>query len=236
MAKRVNPTHRQKARLLQEAKSQCAFCDFSDAGRLEFHHIDENSLNTVEENLIAVCPNCHSSIGEKKISQLEVISRKQELQKGNKMKEEKNTTKIKIKESTLNNPVLGNNNTVSITVNKQVTKKVVEKYPEGSIGRDVIMYGYAKHLADRYVEYKNYELKSKGQEFNYPMLYGKVKKDFKAGGFFHIPQTRFLELVEYLQIRIDRTVLAKINKSKGRTKNYSTFEEYQIENKIPPSV
>ena len=131
---------------------------------------------------------------------------------------------------------MGNNNTVNITVKKQITKKVIEKYPEGSIGRDVIMYGYAKHLADRYVEYKNFELKSKGKEFNYGMLYGKVKKDFKAGGFFHIPQTRFLELVEYLQVRIDRTILAKVNKSKGNTKNYSSLEDYKIENKIDPSV
>ena len=226
---RKNPPYRMKIRLVQESNNSCAFCNFSDAGRLEFHHIDEDPSNTIVENLIAVCPNCHSSIGEKAITNEEVIARKQELQKKLNMKEDKNSTKIKIKDSTLNNPVIGNDNTVNITVKKQVTKKIVEKYPEGSIGRDVLMYGYAKRMADRYADYKNYDLKKKGEVFNYSSFYKKVMNDFRAGGYFHIPQTRFLELVEYLQKRIDGTVLGKINKSKG-TKNYSTFEEYKLEN------
>lgn len=160
-----------------------------------------------------------------------VIERKLQIQQiSNINNNPMDNTNFTVNAETVNNPVLGNNNTVNITVKKQVTKKVVEKYPEGSIGRDVLMYGYAKYLADRYVEFKNYDLKQKGEEFKYAMLYGKVKKDFKAGGFFHIPQSRFEELVSYLQTRIDRTVLAKINKSKGVLNNYTSFEEYKTEN------
>ena len=77
--KRKNPTYRQKVRLLQESKNRCSFCDFSDAGRIQFHHIDENSSNTILENLISVCPNCHSHIGEKEITKKEVLARKQAL-------------------------------------------------------------------------------------------------------------------------------------------------------------
>jgi hypothetical protein len=118
------------------------------------------------------------------------------------------------------------NKSVNITVKKQVTKKVIEKYPEGSIGRDVIMYSYAKYLADRYVEYRKYDL---NEPFKYQVLYGSVMKKFKVGGFFYVPQTRFLDLVVDLQGRIDRTILAKVNKSKGQLKNYSTYEAYKIE-------
>lgn len=67
--KRVNPTYRLKIRLIQETGGKCPFCLFHDSGRLEFHHIDEDSSNTIFENLIAVCPNCHSSINEKVITQ-----------------------------------------------------------------------------------------------------------------------------------------------------------------------
>jgi hypothetical protein len=76
---RKKPSYRLKARLIQESAGKCAFCPFSDAGRLEFHHIDEDSSNTVFENLIAVCPNCHSSIGEGLISQEAVIDKKKQL-------------------------------------------------------------------------------------------------------------------------------------------------------------
>ncbi len=228
--KRKNPTYRQKVRLLQESMNQCSFCDFSDAGRIQFHHIDENPANTILENLISVCPNCHSLIGEKAIAEDEVLNKKQELKSNLKLEKKKEITNIKISKSTLNNPIVGNNNVININVKKQTGKKIVQKYPEGSIGQDVLMYGYSKYLADQYAHYKNFELKSKGQKFNYASFYGKVKKDFKAGGFFHIPQTRFLDLTIYLQSRINRTILAKVNKSKGILKNYTSFSAYELEN------
>lgn len=45
---------------------QCARCgwaevnQFSQSSPLEINHIDGNAQNTVEENLILLCPNCHS--------------------------------------------------------------------------------------------------------------------------------------------------------------------------------
>lgn len=228
--KRKNPTYRQKVRLLQESKNQCAFCDFSDAGRIQFHHIDENPANTILENLISVCPNCHSLIGEKAITEKEVLNKKQHLKSNFKSEKNKENTNIKISKSTLNNPVVGNNNIININVKKQAEKKIIQKYPDGSIGQNVLMYGYSKYLADKYADYKTFELKNKGQKFNYASFYGKVKKDFKAGGFFHIPETRFLDLTTYLQSRIDRTILAKVNKSKGILKNYTSYPEYELEN------
>ncbi|SEB02103.1 HNH endonuclease [Flavobacterium gillisiae] len=230
--KRKNPTYRQKVRLLQESKNKCAFCDFSDAGRIQFHHIDENSANTILENLISVCPNCHSLIGEKAITEDEVLIKKSNLKNEYLLEDKANKSNIEISNSTFHNPILGNNNVVNLTVKNQMQKKkVIQKYPEGSIGQNIIMYNYSKYLADRYSEFKNFELKPKGQEFNYASFYGKVKKDFKSGGFFHIPQTRFLELTSYLQKNIDRTILAKVNKSKGVLKNYSSFEDYELQNK-----
>lgn len=228
--KRKNPTYRQKVRLLQESENKCAFCDFSDAGRIQFHHIDENPSNTMLDNLISVCPNCHSYIGEKAITEAIVINKKNQLKLNFKMEKKKDNAEYIITKSTLNYPVLGNNNVININVKKQVNKNTTQKYPDGSIGQDVIMYGYSKYLADKYSEFKNYELKKNGQSFNYASFYGKVKKDFKSGGFFQTPQTRFPDLVNYLQQKIDRTILSKINKSKGILRNYASLEEYIKEN------
>jgi 5-methylcytosine-specific restriction endonuclease McrA len=86
--KRINLTHRQKARLLQEANNECPFCDISDAGVLEFHHIDGDSSHTVLDNLIALCPTCHSKIGDT-ITDEVVVKMKEKLQKGFKRNEEK---------------------------------------------------------------------------------------------------------------------------------------------------
>ena len=154
---RINPTYRQKVRLLQETTNSCAFCDFDDAGRIQFHHIDENPSNTTLENLIAVCPNCHSSIGEGLITMEKVLKKKRELEQNFKDMKKEKAFEINIENSTLNNPVVGNNNKITINVKKQTTKKTVNKYPDNSIGQDVLMYGYSKYLADQYAEFRNYD-------------------------------------------------------------------------------
>ena len=55
--------------------------------------------------------------------------------------------------------------------------------------------------------------------------YGIIKKHFKAD-WERIPVTRFDELVNLLQVRIDRTQLGSINRGKG-IKNFSTFDDYR---------
>jgi len=228
--KRKNPTHRQKARLLQEVDNSCPFCNFNDAGRLEFHHIDENPANTVLTNLIAICPNCHSSINENVITQANVVAKKKELE--SKFRKKKRAVKaaanIDISNSTLNNSVIGNDNNVTINITKKETKNV-NKYPDGSIGQDVIMYNYISYLIKRYDEYKEIEFKRTRQKYHYGVLKKNIMSKFKTGAVYHIPQTRFLELVNYLQGRINRTIIGKTNKFKGH-KNYTSLEDYKIKN------
>lgn len=76
---RKNPNYKQKISLLEEVQQKCPFCTFSDTKLLEFHHIDENPANTVLNNLLAVCPNCHSAIGAKDITKSTVELKKKEL-------------------------------------------------------------------------------------------------------------------------------------------------------------
>jgi len=59
---------------------------------------------------------------------------------------------------------------------------------------------------------------------NYAIFYGAVKKRFGAK-WDHIPESRFEDLVDYIQKRIYQTLLGKVHKSRGR-KIYSSYEEY----------
>jgi hypothetical protein len=63
---------------------------------------------------------------------------------------------------------------------------------------------------------------------NYAIFPSKLKSEFKMGKsrtIYHVPIERFDELSQYIQKRIDATMLGKIKKSRNQ-KNYSTFEEY----------
>ena len=78
-AKRKNPSYKLKVQLLQEVQLKCPFCGYREADKLEHHHIDGNPNNTIFENLISVCPNCHAGIESGQISTERVKTLKKSL-------------------------------------------------------------------------------------------------------------------------------------------------------------
>jgi hypothetical protein len=70
-----------RATLQQEIASACPFCKDISVGHFQIHHIDENPSNNELNNLILVCPNCHSKITKNDISKIMVIRKKKELMK-----------------------------------------------------------------------------------------------------------------------------------------------------------
>ncbi len=61
-----------RAELQKEIDSVCPFCVSQDVGHFEIHHIDENPSNNILENLILICPTCHSKITKGDIPPIEV--------------------------------------------------------------------------------------------------------------------------------------------------------------------
>lgn len=61
---------------------------------------------------------------------------------------------------------------------------------------------------------------------NYALLYKAIKREI---GFKwdETPNERFEDLCEFLQKRIDNTIVGKKQKSQG-IKNYSTYDEFQV--------
>ncbi|WP_430408558.1 HNH endonuclease [Kordia sp.] len=66
MSKKIRKSIPQKnkvrAELQKEISSACPFCDSQDVGHFEIHHIDENPSNNLIENLLLLCPTCHSKV------------------------------------------------------------------------------------------------------------------------------------------------------------------------------
>lgn len=229
MIERKNPNHKMKARLLQETNGLCPFCDFKDAGLMQFHHIDNNRANTVLENLIAVCPICHIKITANEISVDEVIKKKIKLQKNIMTDNKAEQTTFNIDSENISNSLIGNNNKVILNVKKHVISK--NKFVEGELGFETQKANYISHLITRYNEYKTNEV---GKEnMKYGVFQASLKKHFKIGTtrtLNNLPIGRFPELVELVQKRINTTTFAK-KFGKGH-KNFSTFQEYlELQNK-----
>jgi hypothetical protein len=224
--KKIPHESKVRAELQKEIDSRCPFCDNDDVGHFEIHHIDENPENNLIGNLILLCPICHSKITKGDISQFAVSQKKIELLTKPKLAKQQQTVDKSVNfNAKIENAIVGSHN--KITIN-QPKKKIVEKYPEGSIGRDINKKNHISHLITRYHEYKEYDV-GKGQ-MNYATFPYSLKKEFKIGAsgtIYNLSVERFDELAQHIQNRIDKTMLAKI---KGKShKNYSTFEEYAEE-------
>jgi len=69
-----------KAELQKECNSECPFCGDQNVGCFEIHHIDHNSSNSLDpDNLLLLCPTCHTKVEKGYISYEAVVTRKEEL-------------------------------------------------------------------------------------------------------------------------------------------------------------
>ncbi len=103
------------------------------------------------------------------------------------------------------------------------------EYPAGSIGRNLVKRNYVRYLVERYHRFREADSSfgSGPARFSYAVLFKNVEREFKAPTYF-IPEARFNELVEYLQQRVDRTILGKRNRARG-IRNYASPEEFAAE-------
>ena len=119
----------------------------------------------------------------------------------------------------------------SIEVNN-VTKRTVEKYAEGTIGRNANMRNYIAYLLSRYYEWKKADISygvdpvkhARIMKGLYPTLNNTIRKKFTA---YHngLPEVAFHSLSLFMHAKIDGTILGKNKRKKGE-KNYKLFEEF----------
>ncbi|AMJ41420.1 hypothetical protein SAMN02745151_01434 [[Clostridium] propionicum DSM 1682] len=118
--------------------------------------------------------------------------------------------------------VIGNNITINTSKNQNIKKTPIQD----TIGSNTYMKNYVKHLIDRYHEFKKATENMDRSPMNYALLYNAIKREI---GFKwdETPNERFEDLCEFLQRKIDNTILGKKQKSQG-IKNYSTYDEFQV--------
>lgn len=160
----------------------------------------------------------------------EVKHRKQEL--ATNPSEPKKASNVVQFTGRVGNAIVGDNNVVNIT--KTTARKTKQKYPEGCIGFDNLKANYLGYLIGRYNEYKEWELGKEGM--NYAAFPSLLKRQLKLGPsrtIYNAPIEQFDALIQYVQKRIDGTMLAKVKKSKGQHRNYSSLDEYSQSQAAP---
>ena len=108
-------------------------------------------------------------------------------------------------------------------------RKPKMEYPVGSIGADLLRRNYIRYLAERYFRYREADASfgpKAVRRFSYAVLFKNIETHFKAPTYF-IPTARFDELVDFLQRKIEGTILGKRNRTHGH-RNYETFDEFQL--------
>jgi hypothetical protein len=211
--------------IYQEANSSCAFCGERNVAALEIHHINSRADGggNEPENLLLVCGNCHGRITDGDISVHEVYSIKLRLQhggaSGGAAKEVRPASNVISFRARSNSGIVANNLRIHTT-----GRGLKIQPPPDTLNSDRDRLNYIKYLVDRYNEFKKSE--PNAASFSYAVIYGAIKREFKCDWKL-IPLDKFHGLASYLQNRIDRTWLGKINKTKGR-RNYSSFDEYLL--------
>jgi hypothetical protein len=116
-----------------------------------------------------------------------------------------------------------------VKVNFGSKRKPKMEYPIGSIGADLVRRNYVRYLTERYFRYREADAsfgRNAVRRFSYAVLFKNIENHFKAPTYF-IPVSRFDEVVDFLQRKIEATILGKRNLARGY-RNYETFDEFQL--------
>ena len=95
--------------------------------------------------------------------------------------------------------------------------------PAASIGADGNRRRYVKYLIDRYIQFAKAG-PGRATPFKPAVIYASIKREF-GSQWELVSLARFAELCIYIQDRIGKTSLGKINAAKGQAL-FSSFEEY----------
>lgn len=110
------------------------------------------------------------------------------------------------------------------TVNVKTTRRsVTVNAPPGTIGADQQASRYVQYLVKRYNDFASAD-KTRRTRFSYGALSSNIETRFGAPWKL-LPVTQFDAVCEYLQQRIGKTILAKLNHAKG-IRSFSSYEEF----------
>ena len=189
------------------------------------------------DNLLILCPNCHVIIDGREdlypAEALKEIKRIHEKYYGRMERDEdlfkaqrilNTSTSLHVEHS--NNVAINSPGTTQTTVLQfRTTKKTPPPInpPADSIASNRLLHSYIKHLIDRYNDFASKD-KNRKSKFHYSVIYRNIQQKF--GTKWDLLNVNDVPaLATYLHAKIDRTLLGRLNGSKGR-KNYSSLDEW----------
>ncbi len=137
----------------------------------------------------------------------------------------------KQRKTKLSQKIRGDNNTNiqaeqihNITI-KTAGEKLPSIQPPDVVGANVEMRAYIEYLVERYIDWRQEGIKRgiDKRSFHPSMIHRDIKRDFGARTYL-VPRGRFDDLVNYLQVRINDTIMGRNNPHR----NYHSFEEHLI--------
>lgn len=207
--------------LLQEADSQCPFCQDRDVSTFEFHHIDGDPSDDDLTNLIVACSSCHTRITKGILSEADIITKKRELYWTSQAR--RNTGQAAVNVNITSSSFHGDIAQSITKISGVKAPRIV--HPPGSIGANLAMKGYIDYLIGRYFDYRKADW-SYGRKilFSHAVIHKNIEREF-GGKTFFLPESTFRSLVTYLAWHIDNTIQGRRNGSSG-IRNYHSFEEH----------
>ena len=110
------------------------------------------------------------------------------------------------------------------TINVKTTRKTVKiNAPPGTIGADQTASRYIQYLINRYNEFASAD-KTRASKFSFGAISKNIESNF-GSPWRLLPIEQFSALCGYLQQRVSKTRVAKLNTAKGH-RSFSTFEEF----------
>lgn len=115
------------------------------------------------------------------------------------------------------------------TVHVKTARRIVSvNPPPGTIGADQQQSRYVQYLIKRYNEFASAD-RTRATKFNFSVISANIEKQYGASWKL-LSSDSFDEVCGYLQRRIGRTILGKVNVSKGH-KAFSTYTEFLTKSK-----
>lgn len=197
----------------------CQFCGSHETSIFEIHHIDEDKTNNSLDNLIAVCPDCHSKITKGIYSMSDVSLLAMKIKYGD-LKYRHQNKNINVE---INHGIVANN--VTIKNNRKSPSKIVIP---NSIASSVNHYNYIEYLVKRLSEWRSKDMRFIGANI-YSTTRNILRNQFGAH-LKDLPLDSFDYICQEIKNKIDRTRFGRTNNSKGH-KNYSSYDEHIAKSK-----
>ena len=183
----------------------------------DHHKIIDTECKIYDEEVLKEIKAIHEATAGRPESKLDAVHAKMLLNAYRMNIIESNTGNIAI-----NSPGVIQGNVIHLNT---LQRKVQIAPPSGTIGSDASASRYCQHLIKRYNEFASKDTRGK-TTFSFGVNSRNISTQFGTEWKL-IPLARASEVFKYLQNRIDRKTLAKINRSNGYPA-YSSLEEFKV--------